>query len=195
MCTSVKSYEWVWRATARLQRLCDGEREPKQFKLNVLAACTATYILIKFVCYNSDDHVTWQAELQTKQCTVTRFASGKHLAWLFIHSMDSPASSWLVWAIVFWLDEIDAYVVTYMWAFKWKLLLAQAHPSIFLVVSNPVCIYLTCYKSNSLSAVQKTLYKSQWAAGMMSTTSNLPSEILVRFLYTSVKPPICLEVN
>ena len=57
-----------------------GEREPKQFKLNVLAACTAAYILIKSICYNIDDHGTWQAELQTEQCTVTRFASGKRLA-------------------------------------------------------------------------------------------------------------------
>ena len=57
-----KSWEWAWRATARLQVRREGELEQRRFKLNVLAAHTATLILSEVWywhgSYESDDR-TW----------------------------------------------------------------------------------------------------------------------------------------
>ena len=80
------------RATARLQGRHEGEREHRRFKLNALAACTATY----FLNYGeSDDRVQGRQTSSDRQLDVATLASGMHLALPLIHSRGCPASSWL----------------------------------------------------------------------------------------------------
>ena len=184
---SVKSYcqtaASVWRrARAKtIQVDCVGSMHGNLHSDKIYSCVTLMIMWHGRLSYRQNN-VQWQGLLQ-----VSTWHDCSYTAWI-------PRVNLSYSILAGWNRCMSACVVTYMWAFKWKLLLAQTHPSIFLVVSNPVCIYLTCYKSNSLSAVQKNFV--QIKMGCRDDEYHFKSSIRnAGFLYTSVKPPICLEVN
>ena len=63
MCTSAKPWEPTWRATTKLKSRGEREWERRLFKLNALAACTATY----FLNHGTSLMIAWQGRLRQWQ--------------------------------------------------------------------------------------------------------------------------------
>ena len=145
-------WERAWRATARLQDQCERERERRWFKLNALAARTATYY------GESDDRVTRQATSDRQQdLNVTTLASGTCLAWPLIHSRDPLLADCLTvklspckYSHSSPAGRIAACLCGHP---KYNLLLAQAHPRMIQHLSS-------YYTHVHVTACDKVMYMS-----------------------------------
>lgn len=139
--------------------------------------------------------ITWHGKLWVtdKQCTVTRVASGKH-----DHSYTSVIpllSHDLSYSILAgWIDACQhVQSPTFFNEIVYSLGLNPGWCRIILVVSNPFCTKLTCFNSKSICAVRKNSY--QITVGCNEDEYHFESTIRnAGNMYTSVIPPICLEV-
>ena len=130
-CTSAKPWEQAWRATVRLQGRCEREWEQRLFKLNALAAHTATY----FLNHGTSLMIAWQGRLRVtvgqqgvRWLQVHAWHDCSCIAWipLLAHGLTVKLSPCPCSHTIVWLDECNVAACLCGHP-KCNMLVAQAH--------------------------------------------------------------------